>query len=267
MGRLSRLAPPISSPPGCHLGGGTMPQPRVPKNGTHRSPPERVADGSRQGLTFTRLQDIPIEDAPHEKTVFEAGDFERKLSPSRGPEVVVVSDDARNARIVEVYRRCFEEAEENDWLKVVRDFFAHFPHLAFDAAWLRPLLHESVTEIDRKEILIAMANGLRAAARRSERSAAQESYRIAGARIAMRTIHNQLSRWNDGLQRAINTPAEVQLASAKKTGELANIYRLGASEARRLQKMLGAGQCYKAAGLVTAKAFRVRERDLQDRAV
>ena len=241
-----------------------MPQPRVPKNGVQRSQPKRVAEDMRPRQVFTRLEDIPIADALHEKVVFEAGDFERKLNARREPEIVVISAEARNARIVEVYRRCLEEAVNNDRLAVVRDFFAHFPHLVCDAAWLKPLLQKS-TETHRKEILTAMANGLKAAARRRTNSAVQESYRIKGARAAMGTIQDELSRWNEGLQRAISTHAEVELASSKKAGEFARIYGLGAIERRRLQKMLGAGQCYKAAILLTAKAFRVRQRDLQTR--
>lgn len=228
-----------------------------------------IGDDMGHEILFTRLEDIPIENARHEKVVFERGEDARKLNPEHCPGPVIVSSEIRSRRVVEVYRRCFEEGARDDRLKVVSDFIAHFPQQAFDADWLKELLRQPVMspglgDDTREQVLGAFANGFRRAARGSKESAIQKSYRISGTRIAAQTLQDELSRWNDGLERHLSTPEEVAARAAEKADEIVKrSWKLGRREKQRLTTLLECGKCYKAAILIASKLFGVRERDLQ----
>jgi hypothetical protein len=222
-------------------------------------------------LHFLRLENIPIEDAWHEKEMFEKGEFERKLNPEFFSGPVVVSDEVRRGRIIEVYRLCFKQADTRKRLKVVRDFIAHFPRLVFDADWLKELVKGSsvspgLADDGNNEVLRAVATGFRSAARGTSRlPAVQRFYKVSGARMAVRTIQAELSVWDMGLERSVCPPEEIPLLAVVKVGELANTYRLGQRDKRRLTKLLEQGHCYQAAVLIGSRAFGVRERDLQEK--
>ena len=222
-------------------------------------------------LGFTSLADIPIEDAFHEKLVFEKGESERNLCPQRYPGPILVSADARCQRILEVYKRCFEESDDDTREKVVRDFVAHFPHLSFDADWLSDLVRRQsalpgiANDSKRKRILLAIANGFRRAANTKKRQPAiQKSYHLHAARTVQRAFCDELTRWEVGLERPVSTPEWIAECAASKADELANMYRqLLRGDKRRLTTLLQLGQCYKASVLLASKVFGVRVRDLQ----
>jgi len=246
----------------------------MPNSFTRKSSSQHLFDEAvegelPQGINFMRLEDIPIENASHEKEIFEKGEDLRKLNSARCPGPVVVSGEIRARRIIEVYRRCFEEADQSSRLRVVSDFIAHFPQLAFDADWLKillrmPVLFPPVGDKSREAIFVAVANGFRRAARRTKEPAIQRSYRISGTRIAARNLQDELSMWNESLDRHHSTPQELAVRAAEKADEIANQYRkLGRGAKQRLTKLLEDGKCYKAAILIAARLFGVRERDLQ----
>jgi hypothetical protein len=246
----------------------------MPNSFTRKSSPKHSRDGSvaselLHGINFMRLEDIPIENASHEKEIFEKGEDLRKLNSARCPGPVVVSGEIRARRIIEVYRRCFEEASQSSRLRVVSDFIAHFPQLAFDADWLKtllqmPVLFPPVGDNSREAVFGAVANGFRRAARRTKEPAIQKSYRISGTRIAARNLQGELSMWSESLDRHHSTPEEIAVRAAEKADEIAKQYRkLGRRAKQRLTRLLEDGKCYKAAILIAARLFGVRERDLQ----
>src|SRR5271165_2674269 len=167
------------------LGRRQMSELQVREGRARKSEEVGAENGQQQEIRFMRLEDIPIEDALHEKEVFEKGDFAHKLNPKHSSGPVILSDDARRRRIVEVYKRCFQEADLPAGPKVVSDFIAHFPRLIFDADWLK----EELIRVDhtlpdlgdqrkkgKKEILQAIAKGFRRAASSNLRKPATEQY-------------------------------------------------------------------------------------------
>lgn len=246
-----------------------MPNSFTRKSSSKHSCDETVEGKLPQGINFTRLENIPIENAFHEKETFEKGEDLRKLNSARSPGPVVVSDEIRARRIIEVYRRCFEQADGNSRLRVVSDFIAHFPQVAYDADWVKtllrmPVLFPRVGDSTREAVFGAFANGFRRAARGSKEPSIQRSYRISGTRMAARNLQDELSVWNASLDRHHSTPKELAARAAEKANELATKYcKLGRSGEQRLTRLLEEGKCYKAAILIAARLFGVRERDLQ----
>ena len=201
-----------------------------PKNKSDNRSAEASENRPVLEIPFTRLEDIPIENSQHEKEMFERGEDARRLNPGRCVGPVVVSTEIRARRIIEVYRRCFQDADQNARLKVVSDFVAHFPRYAFDADWLKEQLTERVMlarlgDAGREKMLSAFANGFRRAAKARKEPAIQRSYRISGTRIAARALQDELSDWNDSLERQISTPQEIANRAAGKADEVVRKYR------------------------------------------
>jgi hypothetical protein len=239
-------------------------RPQVRKSHAQKSELDGAENSLQPELRFLRLENIPIEDARHEKGILEKGGFERNLNPEFFSGPVVVSDEVRRGRIVEVYRLCFEQADPRKRLKVVRDFIAHFPRLVFDADWLKELV--SLADDGNNEVLRAVATGFRSATRRTSRlPAVQRFYKVSGARMAVRTIQAELSAWDVGLERSVCPPEDIPSLVVEKAGKLAKTYRLGQRDKQRLTKLLEQGHCYQAAVLIASRAFSVRERDLQEK--
>src|ERR1035437_4070994 len=253
------------------LGRWQLSKPKVSKAHAGKSEVDGTEDNPRPEIRFVRLEDIPIENAFHEKRIFEKGEFERKLNPKYFPCTVIVSDEVSRARITEVFKLCFQEAAPSKRLKVLRDFVAHFPHLVFDADWIKELFRRdsavsSLSNDDKKEMFRALANGFRSAARGNSREpAVRESYRISGARMVERTIQDQILKWNEALDRPLSTPEEIAVRATEKADEFVKTYPMRLYDKQRLKKFLEKGHCYEAAVLITSKVFGVRERDLESR--
>ena len=249
-----------------------MARPRA-RNDDARRIDKPIAEVQRKTiLGFTCLSDIPIVDALHEKEILEKGEDARKLNPNHSSGPVLVSLDVRRKRIIEVYKRCFDESDRFKREKVIRDFAAHFPWLVFDANWLKELVWTQFAlpgyaDVGKKEILLAISNGFRGAALNKKRgSAFQKSCLLHSVRTVQREFQNELTKWNLGLQRPDSTSAWIAECAAAKANELANTYRqLSERDKRRLTTLLqkGKGQCYEASVLVASKVFGVRARDLQ----
>lgn len=234
---------------------------------------EGAEDNQQRELRFMRLENIPIENAFHEKKIFQEGEFARKLNPKYFSGMIAESENMRRGRIVEVYKRCFEESDPLKRPKVVRDFIAHFPHLAFEADWLKELVRgnagfPNVADDGKKQILLAIANGFRSVARSTPREpATRKFYKVSGTRMALRTIQDELLRWNRALERDICPKEDIPALAAEKAEELGKTYGrlIRRDDKQRLAKFLEQGHCYEAAVLVASKVFGVRERDLESK--
>jgi hypothetical protein len=246
-------------------------KPLVRKGRARKSKTEGAKDDEHPEVRFMRLENIPIANAFHEKAVFEKGQAERSLNPNYFSGLVAVSKEARRERIVEVYRRCYEESGSFRRLRVIRDFIAHFPHMAFDADWLKELIKNNsafprLANDNRNEILLAIANGFRSAASANPReSAIQKAYKIFGVRMTARAIQDDLSTWSESLERPLSTPEEIEARATEKVEELVESYPMSSYDRQRLKKFLQKGHCYQAANLITSKVFGVRERDLESK--
>jgi hypothetical protein len=246
-------------------------KPKVRKSSAQNSVEVDAKNEQLHELRFTPLSSIPVDNPFHEKEMFEKGEDARKLNPEHCSGPVVVSGDARNRRIVEVYRMCYQAPSKLSRLKVISDFIAHFPHLIFDAAWLKDeLTREDYALPDlgnknKRELLRAISNGFRSATGRTEhKSALQKSYAVTGARMAMENFQRDLLKWNDALERGICLDEDIQIEVDRKANELIDSHwKLGKPDKQRLKRLLVNGQCYKAALYITSKVFGVRARDLQ----
>lgn len=184
----------------------------------------------------------------------------------------MVSPDVRRKRIIEVYKRCFDESDKRQREKVIRDFAGHFPWLIFDADWLKELVWTQCAlpgyaDDRKKEILLALANGFRGAANNKKADpAVQKSYRLHAARTVRRSFYDGLTKWNAGLERPVSTKECIAKCAAAKVDELANTYRQLSPDKPRLTRLLTQGQCYKASVLVVSRVLGVRARDLQEKA-
>lgn len=248
-----------------------MPKPKVHKGGSPNSEKKEAEDQQYQELRFVRLEDIPIEDAFREKKLFEKGDFERKLNPNHFTGPVIISDEVRRKRIVEVNKLCFQKSDLPGQFKIISDFIAHFPHLIFDADWLKDV----VTRVDysspdfgiekRREIFQAMEKGFRRAVDRNPRqSKIQKSYHLSGARLGLSTIQDELSKWNETLDRSNAERSWIAEQANAEADELIKKYtKLRKLDKESLAKCLEEEHCYKAAVFIAHRVFGVRERDLE----
>ena len=226
----------------------------------------------KDGPRIVHLDSIPIADCWHEKKMWEAGEFARKLNADYSSFVIAQNENANRRRICEVYRRCFESTESaRSGLVVVRDFAAHFPDLLFDAQWIKEMVRRESIEYSFSKVpkaaFCAIQTGLRSAVNSQSREpATQKYYKISAARLAAKeTIAPELSKWNRGLQR-ISAPLPVWIAeqATEKADELMRSYRLqGQNTRKRLVIFLTQGHCSKAAVLIAARCFKVRERDVE----
>jgi hypothetical protein len=245
---------------------------RVGKACARKVEPDGAADNPRPGFRFVRLESIPIVNACHEKKMFEKGEFARKLNPGYYSGMIAESEATRRTRIVEVYKRCFEETDRRTRWKVVRDFAAHFPDLVFDADWIKQLVRRDFTTSsfsnDSTEAFRAIANGFRSAAStKPHEPAIQKAYKLSAIRFFVEKIQEELVSWNRDLDRGIRLTETISASAAEKVNGLAKTYGQLArrDDRQRLTKLLSQGHCYEAAVLIAARVFRVRQRDLQSK--
>jgi hypothetical protein len=174
------------------------------------------------------------------------------------------------ARIIEVYRRCYEESPASKQDKVIGDFVALFPALIFEANWLAKLLRWRVASRDylpngpTNRLLRALANGFRRAAESSRhRNRHWRHAEVEAARSFRPTLQSRLSEWGRGWERKIPTPEWINEQAAKKAAELVETHPRLMPHTRRLQEMLARRKYYDASVFIAAKVFGVRERDLE----
>jgi hypothetical protein len=155
-------------------------------------------------------------------------------------------------------------------MTVVRDFAKHFPDRIFDAWWIKELVKREHPEHRfskvQKEIFRQIQKGLRNALDSQPRkSAVQRYFGIAGAQMAKRNIQDELTKWNEGLQRDLaHSPEWIAERAAEKADELVQRFSIRSPRAKqRLRGFLELGHCYEAAVLITSENFKVSEHDLE----
>jgi hypothetical protein len=202
--------------------------------------------------------------------MFEAGEFTRKLNPDYAGALVFQNEDDLWKRIIEVYRQCYESANStSSRLTVVRAFAAHFPDRMFDAWWIKELVKREHPEHSfskaQKEMFRQIQNGLRSAVDSLPRkSAVRRYFDIAGAKAAKENIQNELSNWNEGLQRNLAQPDWIMEQAAVKADELVQKFSIRGPHAKqRLNDFLFLGHCFEAAVLSASEIFNVPEHDLE----
>jgi hypothetical protein len=229
---------------------------------------------------WTRLQDIPIEDSLREKTLIEGQGSYRSLYPQAG--IIVVSPDCNRRRIIEIYRLSYENSDERSQYKVIRDFIAHFPHLIFEADWLRELFIRHVAQTRPEfsynstgnKLLRTAIDGFRGAAYmrgggdKSEIAVFKEQSRkarLSAARFVQHELRNELTKWERSLQRNNATEDWINDRETEKIAELLRKYTKLSPFERELKKLLHCRHLYKISIVIASKQFGVRARNLEQK--
>ena len=221
-------------------------------------------------ISFPTIEDACREKRDLEKDFFGWSTNLYKSLPSfeeiRGISMVVFE-----ARIIEIYRICYEQSPPNKREKVLRDFAAHFPHLIFEAKWLHELVRKAhhygvgAGSVQSK-LLLSLATGLRSAASGTRYGRQSRGLKLYGARMARFRFYEELDSWNRTLQRNLDPSTDwIHERAFEKTRELTKESPQLNRVQEQLLRLLQDGKLYDASVLVTAHIFGVRQRDLQQR--
>jgi hypothetical protein len=214
------------------------------------------------------LPNIPIKDAFAEKNAIERGFWGQYLLATAKKRTGVWSREEERRRTIEVYRRCYEKANEKE--PILRDFVAYHTDLVCESPWFAELVKESLLPCDpklvpaRKRILLAIAKGFRAAAHPEPRKNRTLQYsRQEGARIFSYVLRRELAAWALALKDA--TDEWITEKADRKVEELTTKYPKMTRSKAKLRKLLLTGHHYTAATLIASSTFGVRVRDLEAR--
>jgi hypothetical protein len=259
-----------------------VPKAQVRKSGSARTEeakrenrPPHAAQGQ---LRAVNLADVPIEDPCYEIRLIKNGDVGRlleHLNPGKVTAMILPPD--LEARIVEIYQRCYEK--ERDPGKrdesIIRDFAAAFPGLIFKAEWLRKLVDTQVRMGDfgpkklRSRVLLAMANGFRAAEALTGYKHFVKQGAANAAKMLRKNILKELEKWARPLKRRIVEVAPPWSAAItvrranKKVAQLVRLYPRLEPYKVSLEELLQEGKLYDASVLIAAEVFGVSDRPLQ----
>lgn len=224
---------------------------------------------------MSRLADLPIEDACHERRLLDLGfnNLLRDLAKRIGKRGVI-SPEERRIRIIEVYRRCYyQETELAKQLAVLSEFVAYFPNLALQADWFREVVSSTSLTPDfsvhrkRYNTLLAVAEGFRRAAHPTARLQRQTRiHRLEAARDFRDDIAQQLKTWRSSLHANEALPDWLDGKVAAKVRELVNEYPSLKRCRHELEGLIRRKRHYKASNKIAASVFRVRTRSLESRA-
>lgn len=226
-----------------------------------------------------QIQLPPIENPFREKQLLERRSskwlselFEKLATLGALPPGSGIRGDTIDARVIEVYRMCYEQSPSAGGReKVVRDFAAHKPLLLFHAKWLQQKIRASYLAglgpgNAKERLLKSIANGLRSAASNTSYTRALREMALDGSMIARERIKADLNDWDSSLERNVATTDWIRQQASQKTEELLHAYpRLDNKDGKELLLLLQAGRIYDASVLIAAKTFGVRERNLQSK--
>jgi hypothetical protein len=201
--------------------------------------------------------------------------LEAKLAKTKAG-IVTYSPPDRDAHYIETYHRCFCAASSRQRLKIVSDFVAYYPHLAFGAHWLHELLDEEVrrTRLERRSgknpLLDAIAKGFRSASNTAtwENSRARTA-RVIYAKMFRDVIKKRLQDWLDTLGKRELHPSTEWLDEHVQLiyDELAQRFSCVTKVQDELKRHLVNRRTYDAANLIAATVHPVSMRDLESRSI
>ncbi len=170
-------------------------------------------------------------------------------------------------RITEVYRLCFEQSKRKD-TSIIGDFVAHHPRLVL-SGWVAEVAEQwNITALDetitgRNRLLKAISNGFRRASSSSWNQRLRRG-RLSAAREFRLRLSRELTSFHEGFK---DSPAEWWSKQVEKNvSDLVRENPQLSSLTGELRTKLSTGQIYKAAVLIAATIFGVRERDLETKA-
>jgi len=229
---------------------------------------------------FPQIENAPRERSQLEKDFFGWSNALTKMAVFP-PGVEGISLDAFEARVVEVYRLCYERSVSQDevvqppakvkeQLEIVRDFAAYFPHLIFSANWLQRIMRDSHLhgfgpDSFQGKLLHSIATGLRSAASGARYQWQADAMQVRAAKMARLRIYEELSAWNKALERALDHPREwISARATEKVGELIRESSLLKPCHEKLLQLLEKERLYEASVLMAANVFGVRARNIEE---
>ncbi|HWW16065.1 MAG TPA: hypothetical protein VN310_15495 [Candidatus Dormibacteraeota bacterium] len=219
------------------------------------------------------LGEVPIEDSFAEKRFIESGTLDQYCLYLYGQALTVdhlgeVSDEALQARQIEVYRLCYE-APNAKREKVLAAFVRHLPGLICQADWFVKLVRECAqirpSENDdlRNRTFSAIANGFRGAA-----SPMPENDRFLRAdliwvpRMHLRRLSEKLAAWYKDEDLVVATPeGRLESAREKATKLVKEDPRLP-TNLSQIVELLAKEHLYEAALLIISVQFGIPQHDL-----
>jgi hypothetical protein len=216
----------------------------------------------------------PITDASGERETivkqglwaWEKSLIKRALAKPVGE--VTVSPTEIEDRICEVYRQCFDDSRRRD-LSVLTEFVKRFPSLIFRCGWIEELVATVATVRNYDEyarrLLRALGDGFRRAGAERDPRRLYRSVRLEAARNLKKKLSSDFSRFLKDLDRHNAQEKWLLEQCQEKVTQINNDYPAVVIAKLRLLGLLKDGKASKAAILVAAKTFSVRERDLESR--
>lgn len=218
---------------------------------------------------FDRWPDLavlPIKNPQREKTFLKSGTLLAYLAPAgRGQ----IHPSAYSSRIVEIYRRCYEQERIEKRNSILEDFVASFPQLVLQANWIREVVKKSFTNESSglNETLLSIGKGFRKAADPAQRrDKLITQVRLEAARESQKTFSKNLVSWNRGLKRrdALHGSCEwIREESKRKVTELVTEDPKLKPVEWKLIELLVEGLFYEASIIMAAQIFEVPRRRLE----
>jgi hypothetical protein len=209
------------------------------------------------------LDDLPILEPEIEKVLLEKNGIVPWMACLSKGRASFFLPNGERTRISEVYRLCYERASNKS---IISDFVGHFPLTALESPWLQELVKQKSRVLpneDGDELLNALGNGFKRAARPTRINRQISQGRLEAARCARRLLQQQFDDLAENLDLGRATAEfiheEVSDEVARRIAEDPRLKPLRGS----LVEMLKKSQHYEASALIVGEQFHVRIRELQ----
>lgn len=215
----------------------------------------------------------PLSDPLAERQILEGvgpGEWVDWLQKRVKVKVLVSHPRVEARRIAEVYRLCFE-LSGNENVSIIGDFVAHYPRIVMSGTWVAEAAEQwNVTKLDEtnrtgtNRLLKAIADGFRRASSTSW-NLQQRRGRLRAAREVRLRMGTELKSFLEALRTKDSTKDWLAEQIAARVSDLVRDNPRLSSVAEKLRTELSARRAYRAAILIAATLFEVRERDLQSK--